>query len=49
MIHFQSMDHIAMSSPMFHSGDTPIIGGDDMESVELVIENNNQNLLGCCF
>lgn len=38
-----------MSFLMFHSGDTPIIEEDDMESVELVIKNNNQNLLDCCF
>lgn len=38
-----------MSFLMFHSGDIPIIGEDDMESVELVIKNNDQNLLDHCF
>lgn len=34
-----------MSFLMFHSGDTPIIEEDDMESVELVIKNNNQGVV----
>lgn len=38
-----------MSFLMFHSGDIPIIEEDDMKSIELVIKNNNQNLLDCCF
>lgn len=39
------MDHIAMSFLMFHSGDMPMIGGDDMESVESVIENYKEVLI----
>lgn len=39
----------AMSFLMFHSGDIPIIEEDDMESVELVIKNNNQGGFDCCF
>lgn len=35
-----------MSFLMFHSGNIPIIEEDDMK---LVIKNNNQNLLDCCF
>lgn len=41
--------YIAMSFLMFHSGNIPIIEEDDMKLVELVIKNNNQNLLDCCF
>lgn len=37
-----------MSFLMFHSGDIPIIGEDDMESVELVIKNNNQEGFDWC-
>lgn len=36
-----------MSFLMFHSGDIPIIGEDDMESVELVIRNNKGGF-DCC-
>lgn len=38
-----------MSFLMFHSGDIPMIEKDDMESVELVIKNNDQGGFDCCF
>lgn len=38
-----------MSFLMFHSGDTPIIEGDGMELVELVIKNPDQGGFDRCF
>lgn len=41
MIYFQSINPIAMSFLMFHSGDIPIIEEDDMKLVELIIVSNS--------